>query len=83
MQFTKLNPRGWLCFQNLLVCQLMKKFSTFYGTRRSITLSNKPANCPYPEPDESIPIFSLFWDITHRTVIHLYRRFGTTYKNDK
>ena len=92
MQITKLNSSGWLRFQNLLVSQLVQKFATFYGTRRSIMLSRKPTNCPCPEPDESIPRapiplfhiysilrFVLFWDITQRRVVIPYGRFGTTY----
>jgi hypothetical protein len=31
--------------------QVFIKFPAFYGTRKGILCSKKPANCPYPEPD--------------------------------
>jgi hypothetical protein len=33
--------------------QLVKKFPTFYGTQRLITVFTYPATCPYSGPDES------------------------------
>ena len=41
--------------EELTGSQLVKKFPTFYGTRRLITHSQVPATCPYPEPDQSSP----------------------------
>jgi hypothetical protein len=35
--------------------QVLKKFLTFYGTRKLITYSQQPATCPNPEPDRSSP----------------------------
>ena len=35
--------------------QLVKKFPTFYGTRRFITESQVPATSPYPQPARSSP----------------------------
>jgi hypothetical protein len=36
-------------FDKLIMPWLVKKFSTFYGTRRFIT----PSSCPFPEPNQS------------------------------
>jgi hypothetical protein len=38
-----------------IVNQLFRKLPVFYGTRRFVTVFKKPANDPYPEPDESSP----------------------------
>jgi hypothetical protein len=35
--------------------QLVKKFTTFYGTRTFITDSQEPVTGPYPEPAKSCP----------------------------
>jgi hypothetical protein len=42
-------------FEKLTVSQLVKKFSTFYGTRNFITALSSAATCAYPEPAPSIP----------------------------
>jgi len=31
----------------------MKKYPEFYGTEVSLPLSQKPATCPYSEPNDS------------------------------
>ena len=41
--------------ERLIGSQLVKKFPTFYGTRKFITASKVPATCPYPEPSRSSP----------------------------
>ena len=41
--------------EKLTGSQLVKKFPTFYGTRRIITTFASAATCPYPEPDQSSP----------------------------
>ena len=42
--------------QKLAGSQLVKKFAAFYRARRFITASHVPANCPFPEPDQSSPL---------------------------
>jgi hypothetical protein len=37
----------------LIVIQLLKKFSAFYGTPSSLPCSQEPASGPYTDPDES------------------------------
>jgi hypothetical protein len=39
-------------FVNLIVLQLVKKFSDFYVVDGSFLCSQEPATCPYLEPDE-------------------------------
>jgi len=52
---------GRVLIGKLIVTQLVKEFSDFYGTRRFITASQEHDNCPYPEPDASIPqLLTLF-----------------------
>ena len=41
--------------KKLTSSQLVKKFPTFYGTRRFVTTSHMPTTCPYSEPARSSP----------------------------
>jgi len=50
-----LTPWCRVLLEKLTGLQLVKKFSTFYGTRRFITASQASANCPYPGPAQSSP----------------------------
>jgi hypothetical protein len=47
----------------LVVIQLVKKFSVFYGTRRFVTGSQGPATCPYIESNESRPHSAILFNI--------------------
>jgi len=48
-------PWSRVRLEKLTSFQLVKKFPTFYGTRRFITASQVPATCPYPEPPLTSP----------------------------
>jgi len=53
-----LTPWSRVLFEKLTSFQPVKKFPTFYGTQRfkgSITHSQVPFTCPYPEPAWSSP----------------------------
>ena len=41
--------------EKLTVPQLVKKFTAFYGTRRSLLQSQQLSTCSYPKPDQSSP----------------------------
>jgi hypothetical protein len=41
--------------EKLTISQLVKNFLAFYWIRRFITTFTRPANCPFPEPDQSSP----------------------------
>ena len=51
--FYLLTPCSRILLKKLTGSQLVKKFPTFYATRRFITHSQVPATCPYPEPARS------------------------------
>jgi hypothetical protein len=48
-----LTPQSRVLLEKLTVSRLVKKFPTFYGTRRFITVFTSATNCPYPGPDRS------------------------------
>jgi hypothetical protein len=48
-----LTPGSRLLLGKLTGLQLVKKFPTFYGTRRFINAFTRAATCPYPEPAQS------------------------------
>ena len=50
-----LTPCSRVLLEKLTGLQLVKKFSTFYGTRRFITAAQEPTTCPYPGPARSSP----------------------------
>jgi hypothetical protein len=52
----QVTPRnGFRLEVKLIVAQLVKKFTEFYGFRVFITVFTRAATGFYPEPDESIP----------------------------
>jgi hypothetical protein len=59
-----LTPCSRVLLQKQKVTQLVKKFLTFYRTRRCITVFKQPATGLYPEPDVPSPhLLTLFlWD---------------------
>ena len=50
-----LTPCSIVLLEKLTGFQLVKKFPTFYGTRRFITAFTSPATSPYPEPSRFSP----------------------------
>ena len=48
-------PCSRLLLQMLTGSHPVKKFPTFYGTRRFLTMFTKSATCPCPEPNQSSP----------------------------
>jgi len=59
-------PRSRVLLEKLAGPQLVKKFPSFYGTRRFITALQVPTACPYLEPDQSSP-----YPTSHFLKIHL------------
>jgi hypothetical protein len=57
---------GKTSLEKLMVAQLCKKFSAFYGTQWSYTAFTNPPTGPYPEPDESILHLSTAILFSHR-----------------
>jgi hypothetical protein len=51
---TQLTPWSRVHLEKLIVTQLVKKFTTFYGTQKFLC-SQGPATGPHPEPDEFSP----------------------------
>ena len=68
-----LTPCSTVLLEKLTVPQLIKKFPTFYGTRRFITVIHKcPPPGTYPEPARSSPtLTSHFLKIHLNIILHL------------
>lgn len=52
---TQLSARRTVLLETVAVCQPVKKFPEFYGTRGLVTSQQDPMPCPYPEAARSSP----------------------------
>jgi hypothetical protein len=75
-----LSPWSRVLLEKPPVAQLLKNFTTFYGTRSSLPCSQEPSTGSYPEPDQSSPyhpILSLR-SILRRAIAQAVRRWLPT-----